>query len=471
MTAIEQQTLVECLLRPETKHATTPSMDPDFLVELKARRQKIRERLSGPKEGGKSDALLLFSAELALRNGDVVHSYRQDSDFYYLSGFDEPESALLIFGDAPHYVLFVRPKDREREIWDGRRAGVLGAVEEYGADEAHPITELNEKLSDYLEDRCRLHYLFGQEERWDKLVLSTVGQIRRRRRKRVEAPAELVDARRILHEDRLFKSPFEQNKMRAAGSLSAAAHRLAMKAARPKMNEWELQTIVETSFRNSGARRLAYDSIVGSGPNATILHYQENNRTMEEGDLVLIDAGAELDHLASDITRTFPVSGKFTPVQRRLYEIVLKAQEAAISKVQPDNTLDDIHNAALDVLRDGLLKEGLFDQVDPEDEAAVTARLKHFYMHQTSHYLGMDVHDVGAYHLGGELRKLAPGMVLTVEPGVYIAADDETVPAAYRGIGIRIEDDILVTESGPSNLTSAAPKSVSEIEAACAEAV
>lgn len=444
-------------------------MDPDFFAELKTRRQKIRERLSGPKRGDKSDALLLFSAEVALRNGDVEHSYRQDSDFYYLSGFDEPESALLIFGDAPHYVLFVRPKDREREIWDGRRAGVLGAVEEYGADEAHPIAELNEKLSDYLEDRSRLHYLFGQEERWDKLVLSTVGQIRRRRRKRVEAPAELVDARRILHEERLFKTPYEQEKMRAAGNLSAAAHRLAMKAAQPKMNEWELQTIIETSFRSSGARRLAYDSIVGSGPNATILHYRENNRTMEDGDLVLIDAGAELDHLASDITRTFPVGGRFTPVQKRLYEIVLSAQDAAIAQVQPNHTLDDVHNAALGVLREGLMKEGLFDQVDHQDDAAMTARLKHFYMHQTSHYLGMDVHDVGAYHQGGELRRLAPGMVLTVEPGVYIAQDDESVPPDYRGIGIRIEDDILVTDKGPSNLTSAAPKSVSEIEAACAD--
>jgi Xaa-Pro aminopeptidase len=445
-------------------------MDPDFFTELQSRRRKICELLGKAAKGSKSDALLLFSAEVALRNGDVEHTYRQDSDFYYLTGFHEPESAVLLFNDEPHFVLFVRERDKEREIWDGRRAGTEGAISEFGADEAHPISAFSERLTDYLEDRTRLHFLFGQEERWDKLVLSTVGQVRRRRRKRVEAPSELVDARMILHEARLIKTAFEQQKMAEVGELSARGHRLAMEGCQPGLSEWDLQTIVETSFRRSGARRLAYDSIVGSGANGTILHYRENDRRMEAGDLVLIDAGAELEFLAADITRTFPVSGRFSPVQRRLYEIVLGAQLAAIQKVRIGATLDEIHEAACGVLLQGLKAEGLMRAEDLKDEPASRERLKRFYMHQTSHYLGMDVHDVGAYHLGGELRKLEAGMVLTVEPGLYFAEDDDTIPQEYRGIGIRIEDDILVTTGGGQNLTSSAPKTVEEIEQACSTA-
>jgi Xaa-Pro aminopeptidase len=283
----------------------------------------------------------------------------------------------------------------------------------------------------------------------------------------VEAPAELVDARGLLHEMRLKKSPFEQKKMAEVGSLSAAGHRAAMAAARPGIGEWELQNVVEGVFRKNGSRRVAYDSIVGGGPNATILHYRESQRILGEGELVLIDAGAEKDYLAADITRTFPVSGTFSPLQKRLYEIVLRAQLAAIDATRPGATLDMSHDTVFQILKQGILEEGLLGEIDAADETAVGERVRRFYMHRTSHYLGMDVHDVGAYFRNGEPRPLEAGMVITIEPGLYFAPDDETVDVAYRGIGIRIEDDILVTESGSRNLTADAPKTVLEIEAAC----
>lgn len=446
-------------------------MDDEFRDELRARRARVREQLQKDGEtcgsGPKGSALLLFSAPVHLRNGDVEHTYRQHSDFYYLTGFEEPESALLIFADEPGFILFVRERDREREIWDGLRAGTEGARSQFGADVAHPISELSERLPDYLEGRRRIHYLLGEEERWDRAVMSTLSAVRGRRRRRIEAPTEIVDARRLVHEMRLKKSAYEQRKMAEVGAISAAGHRAAMAAACPQMSEWELQNVVEGEFRRGGARRVAYDSIVGSGPNATILHYRESQRIMQEGELVLIDAGAEKDFLAADITRTFPVSGTFSPVQRRLYEIVLHAQLAAIEQTKPGATLDEIHDAAFQVLKRGIVAEELLGDVDPSDEKAVDERVRRFYMHRTSHFLGMDVHDVGAYYSGSEPRTLEPGMVITIEPGLYFAADDETVEAVYRGIGIRIEDDILVTENGFRNLTADAPKGVEEIEAAC----
>jgi Xaa-Pro aminopeptidase len=445
-------------------------MDEEFRSELIARREKLSGILrDGAMENKKGDALLLFSAPVFLRNGDVEHSYRQHSDFFYLSGLEEPESALLLLPEEPRFVLFVRERDREKEIWEGRRAGTLGARESFGAVESHPISSLSEKLPDYLENRRRLHYLFGEQEEWDKVVFRAISDVRRRRRKRVDAPTTLVDARSILHEARLLKSPYEQARMANVGRVSAHAHRAAMVAARPGMKEWELQNVVESAFRAAGARRVAYDSIVGSGDNGTILHYRENDRDMQAGDLVLIDAGAELDYLAADITRTFPVGGTFSPVQKRLYEIVLRSQAAAIEKTVVGSTLEEIHEAARAILEEGLSAEGLLDGEEHQEVEARKKRVAHFYMHRTSHYLGMDVHDVGPYHSGGELRRMEAGMVITVEPGLYIAADDESVPLEYRGIGIRIEDDILVTSEGPTNLTGAAPKTVEEIEAACAE--
>lgn len=446
-------------------------MDGEFRAELIERRARVREHLRKDGEllgcGPKGSALLLFSATVHLRNGDVEHTYRQHSDFFYLTGFEEPESALLLFPEEAGFVLFVRERDREREIWDGLRAGTEGARLEFGADVSHPIGELAERLPDYLEGRRRVFYLLGEEESWDRSVLSALNTVRGRRRRRIEAPSELVDARRLVHEMRLKKSPFEQKRMAEVGSISAAGHRAAMAAVRPKMSEWELQNVVEGVFRQGGSRRVAYDSIVGSGPNATILHYRENQRAMEEGELVLIDAGAEKEFLAADITRTFPVSGSFSPVQRRIYEIVLNAQLAAIDRTKPGATLEEIHDAAFQILKKGIVEEGLLGDAAQGDEKAVDERVRRFYMHRTSHYLGMDVHDVGAYYSASEPRKLEPGMVITIEPGLYFAPDDETVDAAYRGIGIRIEDDILVTENGALNLTAEAPKTVEEIESAC----
>lgn len=459
-------------LHTDASRATTLFMDDELRAELAERRAKARDHLKRGAEqagvGPKGAALLLFSAPVHLRNGDVEHSFRQHSDLYYLSGFEEPESAMLLFPDEPGFVLFVRERDRDREIWDGLRAGTEGARAKFGADVAHPIEELAAKLPDYLEGRRRVLYLMGEEESWDRTVMSAVNVVRGRRRRKVEAPTELVDARGLVHEMRLKKTPFEQRKMAEVGILSAEGHRAAMAAACPGMSEWELQNVVEGVFRKGGSRRLAYDSIVGSGPNATILHYRENQRVLGEGELVLIDAGGEKDFLSADITRTFPVSGTFSPLQKRLYEMVLRAQLAAIEATRPGVTLDEIHDAAFQVLRKGVVDEGLLGEIDVADEKAVDERIRRFYMHRTSHYLGMDVHDVGAYFSESQPRKLEPGMVITIEPGLYFAGDDETVDAAYRGIGIRIEDDVLVTEEGCQNLTGTAPKTVEEIEAACA---
>lgn len=444
-------------------------MEAEFAAELAERRERVRSllRSDAEKSGGAGGALLLFSAPVHRRNGDVEHSYRQHSDFFYLTGFEEPEAALLLFPDEPSFVLFVRERDREREIWDGIRVGTEGAVRELGAAISHPIGELKKTLPDYLEGRTRLHYLVGEEDSWDSIVMDAVRDVKSRRRKRIDVPSELVDASSLLHELRIKKTPFEQRKMADVAKVSSEAHRRAMAAARPSMTEWELQTVVETAFKEGGARRVAYESIVGSGPNATILHYRESHRTLADGDLVLIDAGAEKDYLAADITRTFPVSGKFSPVQRRVYEIVLRAQLAAIEATRPGATLDEIHEAAFSILEAGIVDEGLLGDTDPADAEAVKARVRRFYMHRTSHFLGMDVHDVGAYFRGGEPRKLEAGMVITIEPGLYFSKDDETVPEEYRGIGVRIEDDVLVQYDGPINLTKDAPKTVEEIEAAC----
>lgn len=434
-------------------------MDQEFSVELERRRAETVAALS-------SGVLVLFSAPVQLRNGDVEQSYRQDSDFFYLSGVTEPESALIL-SEKTGFVLFVRERNREKETWEGRRMGLEGATLEYGAQLAHPISELSEKLTDYFEDQTSVHYLIGQDRAWDHLILDALNGVRMRRRKRVKAPIQLVDAREIIHEMRLHKSAFEQKKMSEVAQLSADAHCRAMKECRAGMMEWELQNVVESAFRKQGAERLAYDSIVGSGDNATILHYRENNCGMKDGDLVLIDAGAEKAYFAADITRTFPVSGRFSPAQARLYQGVLDAQTAAIERSVVGATLDEVHDAAWQILRATLESEQLISADELRDEEQLKKRVNRFYMHRTSHYLGMDVHDVGAYFEGKSPRALQAGVVITVEPGLYFASDDETVPPEIRGIGIRIEDDVLVTDDGPYVLTSGVPKTIEEIEALC----
>jgi Xaa-Pro aminopeptidase len=424
--------------------------------EFAARRARYFEAM------GKG-AALLPSAPVAIRNNDVEHDYRQDSDFYYLTGFDEPESVLLLTTEHKDHrsVVFVRKRDKARETWDGPRAGVEGAQALLGVDAAFPIEELEQRLPEYLSDVRRLHYRLGANAGFDQVVLRGIDAVRRKARTGVLAPSEIVDLARDLHEMRLYKSDVELETMRRASAISREAHARAMHVARPGCYEYEVEAEILRVFRARGAERPAYGSIVGSGPNATILHHRRNDRQMQEGDLVLIDAGAEYGYYASDVTRTFPVSGRFSEPQRAIYGLVLDAQLAAIEAVRPGVAYMEVHDRAVQVLTDGLVRLGLIE--GPTSEAIEQGRYKPYYMHRTSHWLGMDVHDVGAYFEEKKPRALAAGMVLTVEPGLYISKD-APVPDKWRGIGVRIEDDIAVTVTGYRNLTADIPKGVDELE-------
>lgn len=433
-----------------------------------------RSRFLNALEGG---VAVIPAAPVHIRNRDVEHDYRQDSDFFYLTGFDEPESVLLLIGPGvagkddraagPRTVLFVRRRDPERETWDGRRAGTEGAMADFGADEAYPIEELAERLPNWLADVRRVFYRFGEYPSFDEIFFAALRDVRRRVRTGVCAPSTFIDPAEHLHAARLIKSEPELATIAAAGEITRRAHLRAMQVARPGVYEYEVEAELMRVFRQAGAERPAYGSIVGSGPNATILHHRRNDRRMEEGDLLLIDAGAELDYYASDVTRTFPVGGRFTAPQRRLYELVLRAQEAAIAVVRPGVAFSAVHDAAVAVLNAGLVELGLIK--GPVEEALKEKRYVSYYMHKTSHFLGMDVHDVGDYYQAGASRTLEPGIVLTVEPGLYVAEDAQDAPAEYRGIGIRIEDDIAVTADGHRNLTPDIPKDPDEIEALLAQ--
>jgi Xaa-Pro aminopeptidase len=412
-----------------------------------------------------SAVAVLPSAPVALRNNDVDHEYRQDSDFFYLTGFDEPGSLALLDGKDRTMTLIVRPRDREREIWDGARAGVDGATSTFGADAAYPAPELDERLATALEGRRRIYYRLGAS-RFDERLLAAIDRVRGRQRTGVVAPSEIVDPGTVLHEMRLRKSPPELETMRAAGKITREAHEAAMARARPGMREYEVEAMLLDTFRKRGSERPAYGSIVGSGPNACVLHYRKNDRTIDAGDMLLIDAGCEYGYYASDVTRAFPVGRDFSRPQQAVYELVLEAQLAGIAAVRPGTTLDEIHRLTVEVITRGLVKLGLLSG-EPE-KIIETSGYKRFYMHRTSHWLGMDVHDVGAYFVDGKPRLLEPGMVLTVEPGIYIAPDDDTVPAEWRCIGVRIEDDVAVTASGSEVLTAGIPKTPEEVRRACA---
>ncbi len=412
-------------------------------------------------------AVLVSSAPVAIRNRDVEHSYRQDSDFYYLSGFAEPQSALLLTTehDEHRFVLFVRPRARDREIWDGPRAGVEGALSDFGADAAYPIDELAKRLPDYLGTVETLHVSLGQDPGFDKMLFDVLNGLRRGARRGTNAPHTLVDPTAHLHELRLRKGAAEIEAMRRASQITEEAHLRAMKVARPGKREYEIEAELLHVFRKHGSERPAYDSIVGSGPNATVLHYRAANRPLGEGELVLIDAGCEYDYYASDVTRTFPANGKFSAEQRAIYEIVLRAQKDALALVRPGVTLTELHERAVRTLTEGLRDVGLLEgEVDALIEEK---KYEPFYMHRTSHWLGMDVHDVGRYFVAEEERKLEKGFVLTVEPGLYIAQDAENVDERWRGIGVRIEDDVHVTQSGCEVLTAGVPKEIDDVEAAC----
>lgn len=399
------------------------------------------------------------------RNSDVTYSFRQHSDFLYLTGFTEPDAWLVLTAEGESQV-FCRPRDRTLEIWHGRRLGAEGVVRELGIDAAYSLADLAEQMPKLLANRTQVLSHLGQSEAQDRQLMGWVSQLRKKAREGVSPPNMFGDLSLLLHEMRLHKSTDEIAIMRAAATLSAQAHQAAWAACvRPKRQaetEYHLEAEIRQVCSWAGATEFAYPAIVGSGENACILHYNENNAPLQSGDLVLIDAGCEWQGYASDITRTFPVNGVFSPEQRALYEVVLQAQEAAIAAVQPGVSVREPHHVATRVLCKGLLELGL---LQGELEEVISQQLyRPFFMHGTSHWLGLDVHDVGRYQLEGEWRPLASGMCLTIEPGLYIAADNDSVEARWRGIGIRIEDDVVVTEQGCEVLSAAALKSVADIE-------
>lgn len=424
------------------------------------------ERRARALAGMGSGVLVVFSAPTAIRNNDVEHEYRQDSDFFYLTGFDEPESVLVLSTVHPdRYALFVRPRDPERETWDGARAGVDGAKADFGAAVAFPVGELDQRLPDWLENAERLFYRLGQERAEDDRVLGAIARTRPRARRGSSFPVEIIDPATVLHEMRRLKAAPEIEAMQRAIDITREAHLGAMAAVRPGMHEYEIEALLRSAFRGRGSERPAYAPIVGSGPNATVLHYHRNDRRMEDGDLLLVDAGAEYGYYAADVTRTFPVGGKFSAPQRAIYELVLAAQEASIAATRPGATFDDVHQASVRVLAAGLLELGLVE--GPLDKVLSEERFKRYYMHKTSHYLGMDVHDVGRYFDAGKHRPLEVGVVLTVEPGLYVPVNDEAASPEFRGIGVRIEDDVWVTDEGCRVLSEAIPKRAADVELAC----
>jgi Xaa-Pro aminopeptidase len=420
--------------------------------------KSMRERSGG------GLALVPTAAEVA-RNRDSLYPFRHDSYFYYLSGFPEPEAviALVAAPEGDRHVLFCRERNEEREIWDGFRYGPDAAREIFGFDEAHPISALPEKLPEFASDRPALFTPLGLFEPWDRKVSELLNDVRNRVRTGVAAPDEVVDVRATLDTMRLVKDEHELALMRRACAISSAAHRRAMRAARPGFYEYQVEAELVHEFLHEGAQAVAYNSIVASGPNACVLHYRENDRQMADGDLLLIDAGCEFQGYASDITRTFPVNGTFSGPQKAVYEIVLAAQLACIEAVRPGAPFHDYHHVAERVLAQGLIDIGLLHGT--LDAVLESGSYKQFYMHRAGHWLGMDVHDAGLYQVRGESMLLAPGMVLTVEPGAYIRPA-ANVPERFWNIGVRIEDDVLVTADGIDNLTAAAPKTVADVEAA-----
>ena len=432
-------------------------------AEFKRRRRQLMRMM------GKGSIAILPAAALQVRNNDVHYPYRPDSDFYYMSGFAEPEAvAVLIPGRAQgEYILFCREKDPEKERWDGPIAGQEGAVADFAADDSFPVSDLNDILPRMLEQSERVYYAMGCDPEMDRRMSEWINQIRSKSRSGIQGPLEFIALDHYLHDMRLYKSRSEVAVMRRAARISAQAHKRLMQECEPGTIEYALEAAFIHECSLQGARQQAYSPIVGGGANATVLHYVDNKDELRDGDLVLVDAGCEQDCYASDITRTFPVNGVFNPQQKALYELVLDAQLAAIDKVRPGNPYNAPHEAVVRVLTKGLIKLGLLKGTPAKlikDES-----YKKFFMHGTGHWLGMDVHDVGDYKIDGHWRVLEPGMVLTIEPGLYIPGDSPNVAKKWRGMGIRIEDDVLVTKDGHDVLSSQVPKSVSEIESLMAK--
>ena len=413
---------------------------------------------------------ILPAAAVAIRNRDVEHVYRQDSDFQYLSGFPEPEAVIALIPGREHGedVPFGRERNAERELWDGLRAGQEGAVRDFGADDAFPISDIDDILPGLIEGRDRVYSSIGSHPEFDRHLMDWINSIRSKARLGAQPPNEFEALDHLLHDMRLYKSAAEIKVMRRAADISARAHVRAMQACRAGLHEYSLEAELDYEFRKGGAKMPAYGSIVAAGRNACILHYQQNDAVLRDGDLVLIDAGCEIECYASDITRTFPVSGRFSPEQKAIYELVLEAQQAAFAAIGPDKHWNQAHEATVQVITQGLVRLGLLK--GEVDELIARDAHRAFYMHRAGHWLGLDVHDVGEYKVGGEWRVLEPGMTLTVEPGIYIAPDNLSVAKKWRGIGVRIEDDVVVTKKGCEILTGAVPKSVADIEALMATA-
>ena len=423
-----------------------------------ARRRKQLMRMST------DDAILILpAAPERVRSNDTHYPYRQDSDFWYLSGFPEQDAVLVLVPGRKHgeVLMFCRERDPEREGWDGPRAGQEGAVEQYGMDDAYPIEDLDEILPGLLEGRSRVYYHFGRDAEFDLKLIGWVNRVREHVRHGAQPPHEFLELGHLLHELRLFKSKDEIKLMQRAADISVLAHEAAMRASRPGAHEYELQAEVERVFRAHDAWP-AYGSIVGAGANACVLHYRANNARAADGELVLIDAGAEYRGYAADITRTFPANGRFSKPQRALHDLVGAAQAAALAQARPGVPYEAGHIAAVETLTEGLLSLGLLK--GKLEKNIASGQYKRFYRHKTGHWLGLDVHDVGEYRLAGDSRLLEPGMVFTIEPGLYVSADDTTVDAKWRGIGIRTEDDALVTADGNRVLTDRLARSADEIE-------
>ena len=424
---------------------------------VKRRRQLMRM-------AGDDAILVLPAAPERIRSRDTHYPYRQDSDFWYLAGFPEPEAVLVLVPGRKHgeSILFCRERDPDREAWDGPRSGPEGAVEQFGMDDAYPISDLDEILPGLLEGRSRVYYHFGRDAEFDLKLIGWLNRVRAMVRQGAQPPHEFLELGHLLDELRLFKSTDEIRLMQRAADISVIAHEAAMRASRPGVREYELQAEIERVFRMHEAEP-AYGSIVGAGANACVLHYRANNAQAKDGDLVLIDAGAEYRGYASDITRTFPANGRFSKEQRALHDLVGAAQQAALAQAKPGIPYEAGHTAAVRTLTEGLLQLGLLKGALEKNISE--GRYKRFYRHKTGHWLGLDVHDVGDYRLDGESRLLEPGMVFTIEPGLYIAPDDKSVAAKWRGIGIRTEDDVLVTKDGNCVLTDKLARSADEIEA------
>jgi len=431
---------------------------PISLKEYQQRRQDLINHMEP------NSIAILASANPLLRNGDSEYRFRQSSDLHYLTGFDEARAVLVLIPgrEKGECLLFCQEKDPLKELWNGRLLGPDAAILQLGVDDAFPITDIDDILPGLIEGCERVYYAMGKDEQFDHRVMEWVKVVRLKVRSGVHSPGEFMVLDHLLHEMRLIKSKAELDIMRESGQIAVRAHKRAMQVSKPGLFEYQVEAEFMHEFFRSGCRAPAYTSIVAGGANACILHYNENNMVLNNGDLLLIDAGCEYEYYASDITRTFPVNGRFSPEQKAIYELVLKAQLAAIEQVKPGNHWNDPHDTTVKVLTAGLVELGLLQ--GEVDKLIESGAYRDFYMHRAGHWLGMDVHDCGNYKIDGKWRQLEPGMVLTVEPGLYVAVNNEKVEPRWRGIGVRIEDDVAVTRSGYEVLTSGLPKTVAEIE-------